>query len=206
VSPADLDRARKAGAIDAKLYSVDKTPEELRQDAAACVPADPSEHTATQLAYFEGARAEFERLATERETGVITSPTYEQLCMTIPVREALERAGSRVLDTSGQGPGTWAVQLRGRVPRGIALVLIGQGQEQRQGLRLAVEPPYPGEWPEGKGVVWHERGAWLPCPVPGCARALVWYEAGYVPGYRICTAGHHVQLAEDGRSAKAVLR
>lgn len=24
------------------------------------------------------------------------------------------------------------------------------------------------------------------CPVPGCQQTLVWYEAGYVPGYRVC--------------------
>lgn len=26
----------------------------------------------------------------------------------------------------------------------------------------------------------------VPCPHPGCSQALVWYEAGYVPGYRVC--------------------
>lgn len=25
-----------------------------------------------------------------------------------------------------------------------------------------------------------------PCPHPGCDQTLVWYEAGYVPGYRVC--------------------
>jgi len=28
----------------------------------------------------------------------------------------------------------------------------------------------------------------VPCPVPGCRQTLVWYEAGYVPGYRVCMA------------------
>lgn len=28
----------------------------------------------------------------------------------------------------------------------------------------------------------------IPCPVPGCANTVVWYEAGYVPGYRVCMA------------------
>jgi len=27
-----------------------------------------------------------------------------------------------------------------------------------------------------------------PCPVAGCDQVLVWYEAGYVPGYRVCMA------------------
>ena len=28
----------------------------------------------------------------------------------------------------------------------------------------------------------------VPCPVPGCGQTVVWYEAGYVPGYRVCVA------------------
>lgn len=28
----------------------------------------------------------------------------------------------------------------------------------------------------------------VPCPVDGCDQTLVWYEAGYVPGYRVCMA------------------
>ena len=26
------------------------------------------------------------------------------------------------------------------------------------------------------------------CPVPGCGQTVVWWEAGYVPGYRVCLA------------------
>lgn len=26
----------------------------------------------------------------------------------------------------------------------------------------------------------------VPCPVEGCDQTVVWYEAGYVPGYRVC--------------------
>ncbi len=28
----------------------------------------------------------------------------------------------------------------------------------------------------------------VPCPVPGCKQTVVWYEAGFVPGYRVCMA------------------
>ena len=28
----------------------------------------------------------------------------------------------------------------------------------------------------------------VPCPVPGCNQTIVWYEAGWVPGYRVCMA------------------
>lgn len=26
----------------------------------------------------------------------------------------------------------------------------------------------------------------VPCPVDGCEQTVLWYEAGYVPGYRVC--------------------
>lgn len=37
----------------------------------------------------------------------------------------------------------------------------------------------------------HDKGFWasvtnIPCPIPDCEQELVWYEAGYVPGYRVC--------------------
>ena len=34
----------------------------------------------------------------------------------------------------------------------------------------------------------------IPCPVQGCDQTLVWYEAGYVPGYRVCmkSLGEHM--------------
>lgn len=44
----------------------------------------------------------------------------------------------------------------------------------------AMPPADPGDiWASITGV---------PCPVPGCDHELVWYEAGYVPGYRVCMA------------------
>ncbi len=41
----------------------------------------------------------------------------------------------------------------------------------------------------------------VPCPHPGCGQTLAWYEAGYVPGYRVCMA----RLA-DGRYDRGTLR
>jgi len=26
----------------------------------------------------------------------------------------------------------------------------------------------------------------VPCPVAGCDQTVIWFEAGYVPGYRVC--------------------
>jgi hypothetical protein len=138
----------------------------------------------------------------------ISLPVYEELRLTIPAREALERAGNVCAPTRTAwigGPQLYTVTLR-QPPEGIVECLIGHRTEQHHGLRLTGEPEYPGEWPEGKGIAWHEHSAWLPCPK--CGSALVWYEAGYVPGYRICTGHrhHHVQLSDDGRSAQATGR
>ncbi len=39
--------------------------------------------------------------------------------------------------------------------------------------------------PDPDGHYW-PAVADVPCPVDGCSQAIVWYEAGYVPGYRVC--------------------
>ena len=39
-------------------------------------------------------------------------------------------------------------------------------------------PRQPGTW-------WNSVTD-VPCPVPGCGQTIVWWEAGYVPGYRVC--------------------
>lgn len=131
-------------------------------------------------------------------------PVYGPLRLTIPAREALERAGNivtRVADIAGCP--AYSVELRRPPPEGVEICLIDYGAEryaeQHRGIRLAVEPPYPGEF--SGGISCWERGDWVPCP--RCGGALVWYEAGYVPGYRLCTKGHHAQLSSDGRAAKA---
>jgi hypothetical protein len=143
-------------------------------------------------------------------------PTYEHLRLTPPVAEALKAAGNDIvpdgelrvdLPSFGQvrvSVSTYAVTLR-RPPEGLVLCCIGPGayHHGHHGLRFTTEPQYPGEYPVD-AVAWHEHGQWVPCP--SCGGALVWYETGYVPGYRLCTGGHHVQLASNGRSAKLVVR
>ena len=139
--------------------------------------------------------------AVRRTTGLkITPPVYWQLRLTVPVREALEQSGNRVTPQDSPGLPMYSVELT-RPPSGIVECVIGHGSAQHRGLRLDIEPPYPGEWPSDV-LAWHWRGQWLPCPQ--CGSALVWYEAGYVPGYRVCLEGHHVQLSGDGRSASLV--
>jgi hypothetical protein len=36
----------------------------------------------------------------------------------------------------------------------------------------------------------------IPCPVEGCTHTVVWSEAGYVPGYRVCMAS--LGTGQDG--------
>jgi hypothetical protein len=140
----------------------------------------------------------------------IAAPVYGPYRMTIPVREALMLAGSRITPMPLDAPvsaarwDAYEVAVLGTMPAGIRECLIGHGVDQHRGLRLSDEPEYPGEWADARGVAWHEHGQWVPCPLPRCGRPLVWYEAGYVAGYRVCTAGHHAQLAANGRSAKVV--
>lgn len=134
----------------------------------------------------------------------INAPVHNLLRLTIPVSEALTRSGNLVKFASITPYQLHTVTLVGVVPAGIVECLISYGDEQHRGLRLRNEPEYPGEWPENKSIAWYERGQWVPCPAPKCGRALVWYEAGNVPGYRVCTAGHHAQLSADGRTAHVV--
>jgi hypothetical protein len=57
-------------------------------------------------------------------------------------------------------------------------------------VRLDIEPEYPGEI----AAYWQQLD-FTGCPE--CAAPLVWYEAGYVPGYRVCSRGpHHHVLAK----------
>lgn len=136
---------------------------------------------------------------------VAAPPIYDRLRLTVPARDALQAAGNRVRPEGATSTGAplYRVVLR-RPPVGMEACLIQDvsGEpwpDQHEGLRLQSEPPFPGEWP-ATAVAWYVRGQWVPCP--SCGGALVWYEAGYVPGYRLCTSGHHAQLSADGRSAE----
>lgn len=120
----------------------------------------------------------------------------QRIRLTVPAREALEKAGNvcKSLDD-----GTWDVTLLAP-PGGLELVRLQRwdSAEEQMALRLTQEPSYPGEGP-AKSVAWHQRGELVPCPE--CGAGLVWYEAGYVPGTRVCLKGHGAQLSPDGRTA-----
>lgn len=155
-------------------------------------------------------------MATIRRLPHLVPNVITDLRLTIPAREALERAGNPVAPAGTlTAPARWTPPHPDRVdvlpyptyaveliapPRGLVLVCIGHREAQHYGVRCDNEPPYPGEWPDQQGVAWWERGNWTPCPT--CGAALLWCEAGFVPGWRICLSGHASQLSSDGRSAK----
>jgi hypothetical protein len=67
----------------------------------------------------------------------------------------------------------------------VAAIRLDFGEKQVV-LRLPCEPPWPGE---EAGLENWLTAEWLPCPK--CRAPVVWYEANFVPGYRICTGRKH---------------
>lgn len=131
----------------------------------------------------------------------IAAPVIEDVKMSIPAMEALEREG-HVVTLSRAAAKTdpyYTVELCGkRMPRrldvSIRLIECEQGgYYERVVLRTEEEPEWPGIVPDEMNM-WL-LAEWLPCPV--CAAPIVWYEAGFVPGYRICTRPpyHHSLIA-----------
>jgi hypothetical protein len=120
------------------------------------------------------------------QPGVTLAPViYFEVRMTIPVKEALDAADARIR-RSPTGVG-YDITLGSIMPTGIvATQVMGKPGVV---LRLENEPPYPGEISESG--FWYQVD-FTPCPV--CGAPLFWYEAGYVPGYRVCTKlpHHHV--------------
>lgn len=132
--------------------------------------------------------------------GKINGVQHGRIRLTIPAREVIESAGGRAEmeaeDASLCGVRTYTVTLARMLPPGLLPVATriaperGHGYHEITSLRLAVEPEYPGECEAG----YWARLDWTPCPT--CGAPLVWYEAGYVPGYRVCAGKkHHHWLA-----------
>ena len=134
---------------------------------------------------------------------------------TIPAIEALIRAGNRVtMDGAEVGLGAvmQAAQLAATVaadgqdmgyvvyltrpPKDMVRVDIRTphaqgGWTNMPGLRMSDEPPFPAE----AKASWYDRLDAAPCPK--CGRALLWAEAGYVPGWRVCAGGGHFSSDPD---------
>jgi len=107
---------------------------------------------------------------------------FDRVRATIPAREALTEAGATVEPTGD----TCTIRLGGRMPCGIVAVSTPDpnGGADRMAIRMRHEPPYPIERPD----VWAQAD-WTPCP--DCGAPIVWYESGYVPGYRVCAKPPH---------------
>lgn len=113
--------------------------------------------------------------------------TYEARA-TIPVIETLKKAGA-TLEPLLSTDGGYSITFKDIMPSGIVAVHLNKS-EPRIGLRLETEDPYPQEHPDYWATV-----EFTPCPV--CQAPVVWYEAGYVSGYRVCTkAPYHHSLAQ----------
>ena len=116
----------------------------------------------------------------------IIEPITRLARATIPAVEALQAAGATVVQA--QAPGVYEITLGDRMPDGIVAVHLNE--QPHLGLRLLSELAYPVEYPDYWGQV-----DWTPCPE--CQAPLLWYESGYVPGYRVCTRPpHHHSLAK----------
>jgi hypothetical protein len=102
--------------------------------------------------------------------------------MTIPAREALQKVSTVENDA----------YYFAAPPHGVIAVLapiidaVIPAGGYMTAFRCLDEPPFPGEQPN--------RDMWIEVdltPCPKCGAALVWYEAGYVPGYRVCAGKSH---------------
>ena len=124
---------------------------------------------------------------------------HEKVRLTIPAREALEAAGATVTPepmNMAIGMPTYTVRLGDQVPIGLVaahtkISYSGGSWWELLSLRMEIEPEYPGEF---MGDYW-QRLDFAPCPK--CGAPLMWYEAGYIPGYRVCSKPpHHHWLAK----------
>lgn len=125
-------------------------------------------------------------LFAEHSAGI--APVVYEARATIPVVEALQASGASVVPLQLPRIG-YTITLGDKMPVGIVAVHLN-GSSPQIALRLDDEPEYPMEHPEYWSTV-----DFTPCPV--CAAPVIWYEAGYVPGYRVCTRKpHHHSLAK----------
>jgi hypothetical protein len=113
------------------------------------------------------------------------------ILMTPLVKSVLEEAGAEITLEPDPWPGREGecqVIMGTVMPEG--LIAVGLPTIGGSMLRMASEPPLPDEIID-KGYFPLD---WTPCPE--CGAPLMWAEAGYVPGYRICSQPphHHVMV------------
>jgi hypothetical protein len=120
--------------------------------------------------------------------------------LTLHAIEALQASGATITDDpmdEALGIQTHMVQMGASIPTGLVVAAThipcqdGYGYLDVLSLRMEVDPPYHDE----QDADYWRRLDFMPCPK--CGSPLVWYEAGYVPGYRVCTKKpHHHWLAQ----------
>lgn len=117
---------------------------------------------------------------------------YDHVLLTIPARERLEAAGATVARLDGEPLPALPTMPMSRVAYRVTL-----GPTMPAGLVACCIPDHCGdavrtedepEWPIEHDDMW-ARVRWTPCPQ--CGAALVWYEAGFAPGYRVCAHPPH---------------
>lgn len=132
------------------------------------------------------------KLVSQKRSGLFAehdgvAPLVYEVRATIPVVEALQAAGATVEPLAAPIVG-YKITLGKKVPPGIVAVHLKSSPQI--GLRMHDEPEYPMEHHDYWATV-----DFAPCPV--CGGPVVWYEAGYVPGYRVCAnPPHHHSLAK----------
>jgi len=114
-----------------------------------------------------------------QEYDSVKTPTYV-VRATIPVVEKLKKHKNIISEISSLNGILYKVQLSGTLPDDIIACHTNETQFIDASLRLQNEPEYPNEYKD-----YWKQVDWLPCPE--CSSAIIWYEAGYVPGYRICS-------------------
>jgi hypothetical protein len=119
----------------------------------------------------------------------VQAPVYTARA-TIPVIEALTAGGARVEPLPSPEYGyRIALTSDTTIPAGIVAVHLN-GPGHNLGLRLENEGQYPHEFPDYWSTV-----DFTGCPK--CGAPVVWYEANYVPGYRVCSRPpHHHSMAK----------
>ncbi len=86
-----------------------------------------------------------------------------------------------------------------RPPAGLVAVHVQMAHDRSAGapmtaLREDSDPPWPGEMAADG---WTSAAWTVGCPGPRghpCGSVLIWAEAGYVPGWRVCLRGHFAFL------------
>ena len=132
------------------------------------------------------------KLVDQKRTGLLPehagiAPITETARATIPVVEALRKAGATVTPLPSPAVG-YEITIGDTMPVGI--IAAHHNDAPHVVLRMENEPEYPGENPD----YWLQID-WTPCPA--CGAPVVWYEAAYVPGYRVCSKPpHHHSLAK----------